>query len=86
MNFIAIGMTGLRYSICFSHNYGGGSRMVWVALTWNARTPMCFVTTRINSNFETYQDLLESMSATSIFKHDIPLIYRSCATKKWLTD
>lgn len=96
------GPDGLQYywhdlraepSTCFSRNFGGGSLMVWAAFTWNARTPICFVSARINS--DTYMNQLEGVllpflddleDEEYIFMHDNASIHRSSATKKWLAE
>lgn len=76
-----------------SRNFGGGSLMTWAAFSYSGKTPICYISTRMNS--VNYTDLLESelipfmddfMGADSIFQQDNASIHASKHTKEWLVD
>ena len=48
-----------RNDVAMSRNFGGGSVMVWSAFHYESKAPICFITTRMNS--EKYVDLLENV-------------------------
>lgn len=71
-------------------NFGGGSVMVWGAFSQHGKLPICFITTRMNSQM--YIDLLEDVLIThldscaeedTIFQQDNASIHVSRSTKDW---
>lgn len=93
------GPDGLKYywhdlrkntEVAMSRNFGGGSVMVWAAFTYNNKTPICFISTRMNS--DSYIELLETVlidfgeqmpSQDWIFQQDNAAIHSSKRTKEW---
>lgn len=74
-----------------SRNFGGGSLMVWGGIGFSGRTPICFVTTRMNSEY--YIELLDEVlicfgeevaCEEFIFQHDNASIHNSKKTKEFL--
>jgi transposase len=69
-----------------SRNFGGATVMVWAAFCANAKTPMCFISTKMNS--EKYTDLLEEvlipfLEENFIFQQDNASIHVSGPTRQW---
>jgi len=80
-------------NIAMSRNFGGGSLMIWAAFRADAKTPICRITTRMNST--KYTELLEMVlipfikeieDDTFIFQHDNAAVHASNHTKQWLND
>lgn len=74
-------------------NFGGGSLMVWGAFSYNAKLPICFISTKMNSGM--YLDLLEDVligymenDATDdiIFQQDNASIHVSKQSLAWFGD
>lgn len=74
-------------------NMGGGSLMVWAAFSILGKTPICFLSTRMNS--EKYGELLENVLlpyldetefVNPIFQQDNAPIHVSKYMKKWFVD
>lgn len=72
-------------------NFGGGSVMIWAGFSVSAKTPVCFISTRMNS--EMYCQLLEEvlipfaeneMDENMIFQQDNASCHASVATKDFL--
>lgn len=43
---------------CYKRGFGGGTLMVWAAFCYKGKTPMCFISTRMNASM--YVELLDS--------------------------
>lgn len=76
-----------------SRNFGGGNVMVWAAFSFEAKTPICFITNRMNS--ECYTELLDAvlipfledfMDENAVFQQDNASIHASRHTKNWLNE
>lgn len=76
-----------------SRNFGGGSVMIWMGFSYKGTTPLCFITSRMNST--TYIELLEDAlieygdeiaGPDWIFQHDNASIHASRATKSFLDE
>ena len=76
-----------------NRNFGGGSVMVWAAFCSSGRTPICFISTKMNS--VKYVELLENvlipfaddcMDDNMIFQQDNAAIHRSKVTSEFLAD
>jgi transposase len=74
-------------------NFGGGSLMVWGAFSYNSKLPICFISTRMNS--EKYLELLEDVlighidiNATEdiVFQQDNASIHVSKQSKAWFAE
>lgn len=74
-------------------NFGGGSLMVWAGMNYRGTTPICFVSTKMDSDY--YIRLLEEVLITFgedvcvpefIFQQDNAAIHRSKKTLKFLED
>jgi len=77
---------------CFSRNFGGGSVMVWAAFSYYGATPICFISTKMNST--NYIELLDSElirfgesmpNEEWIFQQDNASIHNAKATKEWFS-
>lgn len=73
-------------------NFGGGSLMVWGGIGYNGTTPICFVSTRMDSVYyiQLLDDVLinfgdEIATPEFIFQQDNAAIHRSRATKEFLS-
>ena len=44
---------------CYARNFGGGSLMIWAAFGSRGKTPICFISTKMNSKI--YVDLLDNV-------------------------
>ena len=73
-----------------SRNFGGGSVMVWAAFSYTGKTPMCFISTKMNS--DRYIELLDNvliefmenfMQEDCIFQQDNAAIHVSKLSKAW---
>lgn len=78
-------------AIAMSRNFGGGSLMVWAAFSFSSKTPICKISTNMNS--DKYIDLLEDClipfveenhNENVIFQQDNAPIHNTKKTKKWL--
>lgn len=76
--------------VAMSRNFGGGTVMVWAAFGFNGKTPICWISTRMNS--ENYVQLLEEVlleygddisSDNWTFQHDNAAVHSSRVTKCW---
>lgn len=72
-------------------NFGGGSLMVWAGMAYNGTTPICFVSTRMNSEYyiEILDDVLieygeKIVGAEFILQQDNAAIHCSRKTKEFL--
>lgn len=79
--------------ISMSRNFGGGTVMTWAAFSFYGKTPICMISTRMNS--ENYTDLLEDVliefgeqqpDQNWIFQQDNAAIHKSRHTMRWLND
>lgn len=75
-----------------SRNFGGGTVMVWAGISDAGKTPICFISTKMNS--EKYCELLEevlipfledAMDENAIFQHDNASCHAASNTKNFLT-
>ena len=78
------------HDIAMSRNFGGGSVMIWAAFRYSAKTPICWISTKMNS--EKYTNLLEDVlipfmeeegAEECIFQQDNASIHTSRVTKEW---
>lgn len=76
-----------------ARNFGGGTVMIWAAISSAGKTPVCFIPTRMNS--EIYCQLLEEalipftedmMDDTVIFQQDNAACHAAKHTKAFLKD
>lgn len=74
-------------------NFGGGSLMVWAGMHYRGTTPICFVSTKMDSDY--YIQLLDEVLITFVddncgpefvFQQDNASIHRSKKTLKFLGD
>lgn len=74
-------------------NFGGGTVMVWSAFSYDFKLPICWITTRMNSNM--YCDLLEDVLISHLeenvegefmFQQDNASIHVSRKSKEWFSD
>lgn len=75
---------------CMSRNFGGGTVMIWAAFCYTGKTPMCFISSRMNS--ENYIDLLDNvliefgeniLNDQYVFQQDNAAIHKSKKTMEW---
>lgn len=78
---------------CYARNFGGGSLMVWAAFGHHGRSPVCFVSTRMNSQMyiSLMDEVLIPFSETFwqeklIFQQDNAAIHVSKASKQFFED
>lgn len=76
-----------------SRNFGGGSVMVWSAFSARGRAPICFISTRTNSErYVTMMDdvliqyLEDVMDGDAIFQQDNASIHTARNTMAWFAD
>ena len=76
-----------------NRNFGGDSAMCWAAFSSSSKTPMCFISSNMNSKM--YTDLLgdilipfidDKMEDSAIFQQDNASIHVSIITKSWFVD
>lgn len=72
-------------------NFGGGTVMIWAAFSVHGKTPLCFISTRMNS--EKYIELLDEvlvqfgedvMDENMVFQHDNASCHVASCTKNFL--
>ncbi|KAK2581558.1 hypothetical protein KPH14_005209 [Odynerus spinipes] len=77
-------------SVAMSRNFGGGTLMVWAAFSYSSKTPLCKISTRMNS--EKYIDLLEDClipfiednhEENVVYQQDNAAIHTSKKSREW---
>ena len=80
-------------SIAMSRNFGGGTVMVWAAFCFHGKTPICFITAKMNAR--NYEDLLEDIliefseglpTENWIFQQDNAAIHTARSVKQWFQE
>lgn len=76
-----------------SRNFGGGTLMVWAAFCFYGRTPLCFITTRMNSGnyielldnvlIQFHEEMSDKCNNEMIFQQDNAAIHVSRLSKSW---
>ncbi|KMQ83311.1 transposable element tc3 transposase [Lasius niger] len=78
------------HDVAMSRNFGGGTVMIWAAFSYTAKTPVCWISTKMNS--EKYTELLEDVlipfmedtdCENGIFQQDNAPIHNSKLSKEW---
>lgn len=81
-----------KKEVRLTRNFGGGSLMIWGGFGYNGKTPVCFVSSKMNS--QKYIDLLDDAlinygddigGPNYIFQQDNASIHASRATKEFLS-
>lgn len=82
-----------KHSVTMSRNFGGGTIMVWAAFSYFGKTPICFISTKMNSAY--YITLLEEVLIEYgetmphqdwIFQQDNAAVHSSKVTKQWFQE
>ena len=77
-------------SVAMSRNFGGGTLMMWAAFSYSSKTPLCKISTRMNS--EKYIDLLEdclipfiedNQEENVVYQQDNAAIHTSKKSREW---
>lgn len=82
-----------KREVTMSRNFGGGTLMVWAAFSYNGQSPLCTISTKMNSDkyIELLEDVLikfgnSTLGDTWTFQQDNAAIHTSKKVKKWFRD